>query len=423
MKVPYGGGEEQVSIPDDRFLGVLAAALADAGDEQELLQAALSAPLSAGPLHAFAAAGERVLVLVNDATRPTPTAGMLKTIWDDINAWDLGFLIATGTHRSPSEEECRGIFGSLWEEVRGRVSVHDARNEGSLVLVGTTSGGTEVYINRLAAEAGKILVLSSVEPHYFAGYTGGRKIFLPGVSGYKTIEQNHYHALSVGARALAIGGNPVSRDMDEALKSLDGKDIFSLMAVMDRERRVCHAAAGDLGLAFSSCAKKVDELYAVEVSEQADIVLAVATPPLDIDFYQAQKVVENGKLALREGGILIVVSACSAGVGNDAFLKVMEEAQSPEAVIEKARNDYRLGYHKAARLAEVETWAEIWAVTGIDDRIVRSAFMRPFPGIQGAVEAALNARPSGKMWVLMDAGVTVPDYVGDSIKSEAREVK
>lgn len=420
MMVPYGGGEEQVSIPGDRFLGVLAAALPEAGDEQELLQAALSSPLSAGSLPTFAAAGESVLVLVNDATRPTPTARMLKTIWDDIKGWDLGFLIATGTHRSPSEEECRRIFGVLWEEARGRVAVHDARDEGSLALVGTTSGGTEVYINRLAAEAGKILVLSSVEPHYFAGYTGGRKIFLPGISGYKTIEQNHYHAMSGDARALAVAGNPVSRDMDEAFNFLDGESIFSLMVVMDRERRVCHAAAGDLGQVFSSCTQKVDKLFAVEIGEQADIVLAVSTPPLDIDFYQAQKVVENGKLALKEGGILIMVSACSAGVGNDAFLKLMEEESSPEAVIDKAQNSYRLGYHKAARLAEVETWAEIWAVTGIDDIAVESAFMKPYPGIQLAVDAALKARPSGKMWVLMDAGVTVPDFAGESVKSEAR---
>ncbi|MEK7817862.1 MAG: lactate racemase domain-containing protein, partial [Actinomycetota bacterium] len=227
VMVPYGGGEEQVSIHGDRFLGVLAAALPEPEDEQALLQNALSAPLNAGSLPTFAAAGERVLVLVNDATRPTPTARMLNTIWDDIKAWDLGFLVATGTHRSPSEDECRRIFGGLWEEVRGRVKVHNARDEGSLAHIGTTSSGTEVYINRLAAEAGKILVLSSVEPHYFAGYTGGRKIFLPGISAFNTIEQNHYHAMSADARALAVEGNPVNRDMDEALEFLDGKDIFS----------------------------------------------------------------------------------------------------------------------------------------------------------------------------------------------------
>ncbi|MEK7817918.1 MAG: nickel-dependent lactate racemase, partial [Actinomycetota bacterium] len=320
MTIPYGDSEEQVFIPDDRLQGVLAASLPEPCNEKDLLKGAVSAPVGRGPIATFAAAGENVLVLVNDATRPTPTAMMLETVWDEIKDWELGFLIATGIHRNPSEAECRRIFGSLWKEVRGRVTVHEARDKNSLVHIGTTSFGTDVQINRLVAEARKILVLSSVEPHYFAGYTGGRKIFVPGVSGFKTIEQNHCHALNAGARPFATCGNPVRSDIDEAFLFLAGRDIFSLMAVLDREQRVCQAAAGDLDAVFSRCARRVNELYAVEVGEQADIVLAVATPPLDVDFYQAQKVVENGKMALTEGGILIIVSACSDGVGNEAFI-------------------------------------------------------------------------------------------------------
>lgn len=404
-----------IVIPEDRLLGVLKAGLPEPGDEVELLREAIASPLGSGALSSFAGASDRVLVLVNDATRPTPTALMLETLWDEIGDWDLGFLIATGNHRDPSEEEQWTIFGKLWQEIKGRVRVHDARDDAGLVRVGRTSGGTDVYINRLAAAAEKILVLSSVEPHFFAGYTGGRKIILPGIAGFKTIEQNHFHALSPQARALALDGNPVHRDMDEALGMVTGKDIFTLMTVMDRERRACFAAAGDIRQAFAACALKVDELFAVPVSEQADIVLAVASHPLDIDFYQAQKVVENGRLALKEGGILIVVSACRTGVGNDAFLKIMKEASSPHEVIDRVHSDYRLGYHKAARLAEVASRADVWAVTGVDDSIVETAFMKPFADIQAAVEAALAARPSGRVWVLMDAGSTVPGFAGESV--------
>lgn len=408
VTVPYGDKVMDITIPEDRLLGVLKAGSPEPGDEAGLLREAVASPLGSGALSSFAAAGDRVLVLVNDATRPTPTALMLETVWEGVKGWDTDFLIATGNHRAPTEEEQRRIFGRLWEEVRGRVAIHDARDYSRLVQVGRTSSGTGVYINRLAAEAEKILVLSSVEAHFFAGYTGGRKIILPGISGLKTIEQNHFHALSPHARALVLDGNPVHRDMDEALGLLSGKDIFALMSVMDRERWACFAAAGDIRQVFGACVLKVDELFAVPVREQADIVLAVASHPLDIDFYQAQKVVENGKLALKEGGILIVVSACTAGVGNDAFLKIMGEASSPQKVIDRAHGDYRLGYHKAARLAEVATWADIWAVTGVDDAIVETAFMKPFPDVQSALNAAFEARPAGKAWVLLDAGSTVP---------------
>jgi nickel-dependent lactate racemase len=160
--------------------------------------------------------------------------------------------------------------------------------------------------------------------------------------------------------------------------------------------------------AFLAATGVVDNLFAVPVEERADIVIAVNTPPLDIDFYQAQKAVENGRRALKEGGILIVVSACRAGVGNEAFLRLMREAGTPEKVIGTARADYHLGFHKASRLADVATSAEMWAVAGVDDQVARDAFMRPFPTVAEAVEAALAARPTGKVLVLMDAGITVP---------------
>lgn len=418
VTVPYGDKVMDITIPEDRLLGVLKAGSPEPGDEAGLLREAVASPLGSGALSSFAAAGDRVLVLVNDATRPTPTARMLEAFKGEMAGWDLSFLVATGSHRAPTEEECRGIFGGLWDQSREKVVIHDARDASRLCRVGRTSAGTEVILNRLAVEASKILVLSSVEAHYFAGYTGGRKIMLPGIAALKTIEQNHRLAMSPLAQALSLEGNPVHRDMDEALGFMSGTAIFAVLAVMDREQKICSVAAGDIRAAFDAAAVNVNELFAVPVPEKADIVAAVASPPLDIDFYQAQKVVENGKLVLKQGGILIVISPCRAGVGNDAFLEVMRGAGSPRDVLEKVQNGYRLGYHKAARLAEVATWADIWAVTGVDDAIVETAFMKPFPDVQSALDAAFEARPAGKAWVLLDAASTVP-YVAAVPREDA----
>lgn len=409
IRIPFGEKQLDVQVPDERVLGTLAAREVVPSDSKTLLQAALEAPLQSRPLTEFASAGEPVLVLVNDATRPTPTAMMGALVQEQAREVDLTYLVATGTHRAPDGDEMSRIFGDAWPEVRERVIIHDARDDAGLVGIGRTSAGTEVAVNRLASEASKIIVLSSVETHYFAGYTGGRKIILPGIAGLRTIEQNHQLALETSARVLSLEGNPVHRDMDEALGFLmDGREMFALLAVLDREHHVYAATAGAIRPAFAAAAARVDEIFVVPVEEKADIVVAFASPPLDIDLYQAQKLVENGKLALKEGGILIIISACRAGVGNDAFLRLMAGSESPEQVIRKARDHYSLGYHKAARLAEVSTWAEIWAVAGVDDEVIETAFMRPFADAQEAVDTALEARPEGRVWFLMDGGVTVP---------------
>lgn len=407
LAVPFGDTGEIVTIPDGRLQAVLAAESAPARDAAELIRRSVAAPVSGEPLGAFVRPGEKLLVLVNDATRPTPTALMLETLWDAISESDLGFLVATGTHRPPTKTELEHIFGRHWPVVSGRVAVHDARDHGQLTQTGRTTRGNDVFLNRRVAEAKRILVLSSVETHYFAGYTGGRKIILPGVAGFETIERNHRLAMEAGTCSLALEGNPVHLEMEEALATV-AADIFAVLAVLGRDHGIQTACSGDIGDAFHAATLAVDTLYSVPAPGDADIVIAVATHPLDLDFYQAQKAIENGKLILRDGGILILVSACRDGVGNDAFMDIMIEAGSPARVAELARAGYRLGHHKAARLAELAERAEMWAVVGVGDDVARAAFMRPFATVQKALNEALAARPDAGIIVLMDAGITVP---------------
>lgn len=308
------------------------------------------------------------------------------------------------------------MFASQWSRVHSRVEIHDARNPEGLVRAGKTAAGTEVFLSRRAVAAHRILVLGSVEPHYFAGYTGGRKIVLPGISGFDTIEQNHRLALKPESRALVLEGNPVHADMDEALGFLLSRpqlDLFAVQAVLDRNGGIYHAAAGGMRPAFAQAAPKVDELYAVPALRRADIVIAVMTPPLDIDFYQSQKGIENGQLVLNDGGILIIVSACRAGVGNGSFLRLMSGCGTPDRVISQAAGGYRLGYHKAARLARICQRAQIWAAVGVEAEVARNAFMRPVGRLQEAVDEAFKAKPDGQAWVLMDAGATVPVLAGE----------
>ncbi|MEE9117060.1 MAG: nickel-dependent lactate racemase, partial [Calditrichia bacterium] len=251
--------------------------------------------------------------------------------------------------------------------------------------------------------------ISSVEPHYFAGYTGGRKSFLPGIASYKTIEQNHRYAMRNEAQPLVLEGNPVNEDMEDAIKTIKDKEIFSILAVLDRHQNIYAATAGHIYDSFHAAIEKANEVFAVKVEKKADIVVSVAPFPMDIDLYQSQKAIENGKIALKDGGIIILVSKCRDGIGDMTFFNLLASSSNAKEVLDTIDKGYKLGYHKAARIVEASLKGEIWAVTDLEDRIIKKAFMKPYPSIQEAVDAAISQKgPNTKVLFLMEGSVTVP---------------
>ncbi len=278
-----------------------------------------------------------------------------------------------------------------------------------MTYLGRTSRGTEVHLNRLVTDASSVVVIGSVEPHYFAGFTGGRKSFLPGVAAFETVRQNHSHALDPSSCFMALDGNPVHEDMLDALALLGDKPIFTIMTVIDGERSVRAASAGDIHGAFRAAVVSAMEMFSVDVPGRCDVVVAVAGSPVDSDLYQAHKAIESARLALEAGGILILVAECGEGLGNDAFVGQLNSADSPEDVPRLIGEHYNLGDHKAIKLAELVTKAEIWAVTGLPDETIESIFFRPCADVQDALNAALTKRgPGARVLFLMDAGTTVP---------------
>jgi len=407
VQVPYGEGLEAVDIPDGNMGEMVHPNELPQSDERELLQRALETPIESPNLEEFLRGAGRVLVIVNDATRPTPTAKILEIIGPSLDKVQAEYMIATGMHRAPTEDEYRFVFGPAYDSLKDRVQAHDSKTS-EMVHFGTTSRGTEVRMNKLVRDADRIVVIGSVEPHYFAGYTGGRKAFLPGVSAYETIEQNHKLSLTLEAQALCLEGNPVHEDMMEAMTFLGDKRIFSIMAVLDKEHKVCSAYSGDIDAAFLSAVKKADEVFVVKM-RMADIVVAVTSFPHDIDLYQSQKALDNAKYSVRDGGIIILVSACRTGVGADTFLKLLGSAETPQKALEKISEGFKLGYHKAAKMAEIGLKVKMFAVTGLDPDIARKAHLVPMPSLQEAVDAALQELgPEAKVTFIMDAVITVP---------------
>ena len=409
IEVPYGkNGTMSAVISDDSQVSFLEANDVEIENENENIQTSISNPINSKDFTDFLSNSEKVLVIVNDATRPTPTQKVLDVIFQDLSQTHYNFIIATGAHRGPSHEEFLQIFGPYYEKIKDKIIVHDARKEEDLVFLGTSSNNTRMFVNKAGVEADKLIIISSVEPHYFAGYTGGRKSFLPGIAGFKTIEQNHKLALAPEAKALALENNPVHEDMIDAIKTIK-QEIFSIMTVLDKRHQVYATCSGHITDSFHAAIDKANEVFAAPLKEKADIVVSIVKFPQDIDLYQAQKGIDNAKLALKYGGIMILVAKCRCGIGGKAFADLLSSCDTPEDALEKIEQGYTLGYHKAAKMAEIGMWAQMWGVTDIEANVISKLFITPFTDLQTAIDKALEEKGSNaSVLFLMDGGLTVP---------------
>jgi nickel-dependent lactate racemase len=407
IDVPYG--KETVPLEAPEGVEVVYPNEVDARDEGNVLAEALANPINSKAFADFISDARDVLFIVNDATRPTPTARVLELIRENLAGVNASYIIATGAHRACTEDELREIFGALYDEIADRVIIHDADVDEDMVYIGTSSNGTEMYVNRAGVEAHKIVIIGSVEPHYFAGYTGGRKAFLPGIASRKTITQNHKYALRPEAKALALDGNPVHEDMIDALKTIADKEIFSIMTVLDGEHRIYAATAGHIHDSFYAAIDAANDIFCVPVSGEADIVVSVAPYPMDIDLYQSQKALDNAKLALAPGGILLLVSKCRMGTGDDAFLKLLSTCDTPGDTMAKLDQDYVLGWHKAGKMAEIAVKGEMWGVTDLDGEVLKKAFVKPYQNLQQAFDEALAKKGAdARVLILMNGSMSIP---------------
>ncbi|WP_292466429.1 nickel-dependent lactate racemase [Methanolobus sp.] len=409
--MPYGKEfvDLDVKIPHE----VIAPNHVEVGDESQIIAESLKRPVGMESLDYFIQNSNKILILVNDATRPTPTARVLVEMVNILREHkDVRFLVATGAHRGPTEDEFRYIFGEIYDEFKDRIFVHDARKDEDMEYLGVSSNGTEMYLNKMVNEYRNIIVIGSVEPHYFAGYTGGRKAFLPGVASYKTIEMNHKHALSDAAQPLAIRGNPVAEDMEDAMKVLKNLNVFSIQTVLTADHGLYAMVSGDLFKSFDIAIERANEVFCSKCSRKGNIVLTAAPYPMDIDLYQSQKALENGKLALENNGIIILVSKCRDGVGDDTFLNLLCSANTCEDVMCKIDEGYKLGYHKAAKMAQIGVYAEMWAISELDHDTIRTAKLTPCQDIQETFDRAVEKiKEQGKepyAVILPQGSLTVP---------------
>lgn len=413
LEIPYKKEKIKIEIPDKNLLGIVEPKEVKGSAKENVLKKAVENPTKTLPLNDFLKKHNKILFLINDGQRPTPTKKILDTIYPIMKPYmnKIEFMIATGSHRVPTEEEFNNIFGPYYSEFKSKISVHEARKDETLQYVGKTPRGTELYINKKVLESDAIVTIGSSEPHYFAGYTGTRKSFLPGVSSIKTITSNHKHALHPNSKTLALKGNPVHEDMEDAVREIMKikPNVFAINVVADNEGNIFDAQAGDIIDILYESAKAVDKLFCVPVPGKADIILSVAPYPMDVSLYQSQKAIENTKLALKDGGIIILVSSCRDGIGDKTFYDLLKDNDTPEEVIKATERNYVLGYHKAAKIAELVTCGQIWAITDLDNKVLEEIFIVPHNSVQDSLDKALAEKGNNaKVLVFLDGSSTVP---------------
>lgn len=378
-------------------------------DQHKVVVDGLKKPYGSVNLEKFVESQKTILIIVNDGTRPTPTAKILETIYPIIKDKIITIMIATGVHRIANENEIKKILGKTYTFFKSNLVSHEACKSEDLVFLGYSRANTPLEINKRVLENDALIVIGSVEPHYFAGYTGGRKAIMPGVASYKSIEANHKRALDPRAKVLNLSDNPVHLDMVDVLNLLEDKPIFSIMSVMDRDHKIYKITSGNINESFYAAIDGANEVFTCEIAEKSDVVVTVASSPMDINLYQAQKAIDNGKLALKKNGILILVAACNEGVGERAFYNLLKSSNTPKQVLQHIRNDYKLGYHKAAKMAEIMTWANIWVISELDNKLWNDIFIKQFSSIQDAIDKAIQIKGEKcSLSLLSDGCITVP---------------
>ena len=376
-------------------------------NQEKLILKSLQNPIDAPDLQTFLQDKKNILIIVNDGSRSTPTQIVISVIYDQIKDKKFKFLVALGTHPKPTEIEFDRIFGKYYNEFKDRIFCHDSIHD-EMTNLGTTSRGTPIRINSEVTKADAVIIISSVEPHYFAGFTGGRKSFLPGVAAFESIEKNHSLALQDKAKILELEGNPVHEDMKEAAMMVT-TSTFCILSVLDTNDKVFYSTSGNMHSTLKNASEKVIEVFALKVKEKADIIIAINQQPLNRNLYQSQKGLENCKSILQENGIFILVSSCNEGIGNNAFYELMASCKSPDEVFQKVEKNYKLGYHKAAKFISFMQKNKLWLVSEIEDNVLENIFIRNFSSLQKAVNEAIMLKgKDASVSMILNAGITVP---------------
>ena len=410
----YGTGTLPLDLPDGLEPVVLVAneqpALPDA---VQAVRDGLKNPIGAEPLvkQLKDKKPEKIVVVVNDETRPTPYYAFFPPLVEafeeaGIRDEQVTFVIATGIHDPHSKELNEKTYGKHMTD-RFKFVSHIAKDDDSLVHMGRFDSGYEFYVNKLAVEADFLITVGVVMPHYFAGFSGGRKSILPGLAGFRTVEQNHARMVELMDNLPPIRQNPVSLEMIEAARMVGVN--FIINAVTGSNKEVVKIVAGDLVAAWYEAVETSSSMFEIPFEKQVDICVSSACGyPRDVNMYQAQKALDHADRITRDGGTIILVTESPSGYGEDVFERWMREGMTPQQIMDRIRTNFVMGGHKAYGFAKVAANKKFILVSSLSAEDSLPLFATKAESVQAAFDAALDENPGATVAVLPQGSLTLP---------------
>jgi len=389
-------------------------------DIEEAVRQAVAHPLGTAPLIEVVKPGDKVVIVVSDITRLWVRADVLLPILLDVlneagvPDKDISIVTATGDHRLQTVEEHTAICGA---KVLDRVPIYDHEcNAPDLVDLGLSKQGTPIKVNRRIWEADKVILTGGIAYHLLAGFGGGRKSIAPGVCGYEMIQKNHALALKeAGPSGLnpniqtgKMEGNPVAEDMLEIAR-LVGVD-FILNVVVNEKKEFVYIAAGELHQAHLAGCRVTEEIFGIEIKEKADLVIVSSGGyPKDIQLYQSIKALDNATYAVKEGGIIILVSECSDGIGSQPFQDYFKYGEV-EDMSARLHADFTMPGFVSLRTGSICRKTPVILISSLPEDVVKLVKMVPAHSPAEAWQLAtqmLGQQPKS-IYVMPHGGNTFP---------------
>ena len=387
--------------------------------QQELVNAAMAAPEGGSTLRELAKGKSRVVLIASDHTRPVPSKlivpPMLREIREGNPHADITILISTGCHRETTKEELVSKFGQEIVDAE-KIVIHDC-DDANLVNIGTLPSGGQCLINRLAAEADLLVAEGFIEPHFFAGFSGGRKSVLPGVAARETVLANHCSEFIAHpkSRTGILEGNPIHADMLWAAKKANLCYIVNV--ILNGEKEVIYAVAGELEAAHK---KGTDFLFSLCGAETkpADIVISTnGGYPLDQNVYQAVKGMTAAEAAVKPGGVIIMLAACNDGIGGDHFYHQLADEpninETMELFLRRGRNETVPDQWQTQIFLRILQKTTVIFISQMEPELVRAMHMIPATDLEDAMEKAREILKKDKPTI-----TAIPDGVAVMVKGE-----
>ena len=391
--LPYGNSFLKAKIPTKNLSFILNTKdIKGLENEREAITNSLRSPIESLALRDYVNKDDKVVVIVTDNTRPCPDDRLLPPILAELEEKvpreNITIIVALGLHPPLDKQE---LTKKLGKDIIENYNVlnHDVNQT---VNIGTTSRGTPVDINTRVVEADFRISTGFIEPHFFAGFSGGRKSIAPGVFSVRSAYKNHSYKMieHPNTRAGVLKGNPLHEDLVEQAKM--AKLNFIVNVLLNKKREITHVVAGDPIKAHERGCEIEMDIASVKVDHKVDIAITTNSgAPLDMDFYQSCKGIDVGAQITIDGGIIIAASSCCTGVGPEEFRTLHASVSSPKEVLQKVKREEPIGVQWENQiLARIQLKHDIYLLSGMADSVAKDMMITPIRSIEAGLRKAFK---------------------------------